>query len=120
MGQDDKPDGSDATHTVDVKSSMVPDDDKGALDDVLCSDVIEPSLTRSKCNNKVLKDKNITCATGVSRVTVLQNGNKNMFKEGPNLECAPADESEFSRIGNKDVSKEEHAKLVRNITLRVM
>ncbi|GJM86971.1 hypothetical protein PR202_ga02880 [Eleusine coracana subsp. coracana] len=113
-GQDDKSDGSEATQTVEMNSSMVPDDDKGALVDVSGYTAIEPSLTRSKCNNKVLKDKNITPATGV---TILQNGNKSMFKEGPNLECSPADESEFSRIDSKDVLKEEHGKLVRTITI---
>ncbi|GJN22407.1 hypothetical protein PR202_gb09963 [Eleusine coracana subsp. coracana] len=113
-GQDDKPDGSEATQTVEMNSSMVSNDDKGAPVDVSGSAVIEPSLTRSKCNNKVLKDKNITSTTDV---TILQNGNKNIFKEGPNLECSPAGESEFSRIDSKDVLKEEHGKLVRNITI---
>ncbi|KAK3155392.1 hypothetical protein QOZ80_2BG0202710 [Eleusine coracana subsp. coracana] len=112
-GQDDKPDGSEATQTVEMNSSMVSNDDKGAPVDVSGSAVIEPSLTRSKCNNKVLKDKNITSTTDV---TILQNGNKNIFKEGPNLECSPAGESEFSRIDSKDVLKEEHGKLILNTT----
>ncbi|XP_062220416.1 uncharacterized protein LOC133919884 [Phragmites australis] len=112
--QDDKPDGSDATQTVDVKCPLVPDDDKGALVDALDSAVIKPSPTRSKSNNKVLKDKSATCATGA---IIFQNGNKNMVKEGANLERSPAEEfekeSEFSPIGSKDVS-EEQGKLILN------
>jgi hypothetical protein len=114
VGQDDKPDGYDFTQTVDVKVSMVPDDDKGTLDDVSDYAAIEPSLTRSGSNNKVLKEKNVT-STSAAGVAILQNGNKNMVKEGPNLECSPTDKSEFSPKGSKDVSTEEHGKLVRNI-----
>lgn len=111
VGQDDKPDGSDATQTVDVRSSMVPDDDGDALVDILCS-AVEPSLTRSKCNSKVLKETNITCGTDV---TILQNGNKDMAKEGPNLECSPAEESEFLPLDRNDIPEEEHGKLVRTL-----
>ncbi|TVU01726.1 hypothetical protein EJB05_52812, partial [Eragrostis curvula] len=84
-----------------------------ALVDVPDSAVIEPPRTRSKRNNNVLKDKSTTCA---SDVTILQNGNKNNVKEGPDLECFPPEESEFSLMGGKDVSKEEHGKLILNTT----
>jgi hypothetical protein len=117
--QDDKPDGYDSTQTVDVKSSMVPDDDKGTLDDVSDSAVIEPSLRSSGSNNKVLKDTNVTCASAAG-VAILQNGNKNTVKEGPNPECSPTDKSDFSPKSSKAVSMEEHGKLVRNIILSGM
>ncbi|XP_062221873.1 uncharacterized protein LOC133921131 isoform X3 [Phragmites australis] len=117
--QDDKPDWSDATYTVDVKSPLVPESDKGALVDVLDSIVIKPSPTRSKSNNKVLKDKNTACATGVA---ILQNGDKSAVNKGANLECSPAENfekestKEFSSIGSKDISNEEHGKLILNNT----
>lgn len=116
--QDNKSDGLDTTDTVDVKNALVLDDDKGVFVDVPDSAVTEPTQTRSKSNSKILKESNATCATGV---TILQNGKKNMVKEGSNSECSAkefANEStqESSPIRNKDVLKNEHGILVRNMT----
>jgi hypothetical protein len=114
--QDNKSDGLDTTDTVDVKNALALDDDKGVLVDVPDSALTEPARTKSKSNSKILKENNATCATGV---TILQNGKKNMVKEGSNPECSAkqsANEStqEFSPISNKDVLKDEHGILVRN------
>jgi len=116
--QDNKSDGLDTTDTVDVKNALVLDHDKGVLVDVPDSAVTEPARTRSKSNSKILKENNATCATGV---TILQNGKKNMVKESSNPECSAkefANEStqEFSPTSNKDVLKDEHGILVRNMT----
>ncbi|KAL6635194.1 hypothetical protein ACP70R_027865 [Stipagrostis hirtigluma subsp. patula] len=116
--QHDKPEGSDVK-TVDAKSPLVLDDSKGVPVDVSDSAVIEPSPTRYKSNNRVLKDENTTCAADV---TILENGNTNMFKEGANLECSSAEEfdnestRESSEINCKDVSKDGHGKLILNNT----
>ncbi|PAN08370.2 hypothetical protein PAHAL_1G412400 [Panicum hallii] len=117
--QDNNSDGSDTTDTVDTKIPLVPADDKEPFVDMSDSAVTEPTLTRSKSNSKILEGDNTTCATGV---TILQNGNKNMVKEGVDLECSPAKEfakestREFSPIGSNGVSKEEKGKLILNNT----
>ncbi|XP_034575751.1 uncharacterized protein [Setaria viridis] len=117
--QDDNSDGFDTTDTIDMKISSVPDDDKDVFVDVSDSAVTEPTLRRTKSNSKILEEDNATCATGV---TILQNGNKNMVKDGADLECSPAKEfakestREFSPIGSKGVSKEEKGKLILNNT----
>lgn len=116
--QDNKSDGLDTRDTVDVKNALVPGDRKGVLVDVSESVVTEPARTRSKSNSKIMKENNSTCATSV---TILQNGNKNMVKEGSNLECTAkesANEStrKFSPISNKDVLKEEQGILVSSMT----
>jgi hypothetical protein len=116
--QDDNSDGFDTADTIDMKIPSVPTDDKDVFVDVSDSTVTEPVLTRSKSNSKILGEDNTTCATGV---TILQNGNNNMVKDGPGLECSPAKEfpeestQEFSPIGGKGVSKEETGKLVRSM-----
>jgi len=117
--QDNNSDGSDTTDTVDTKIPLVPADDRDSIVDVSDSAVTEPTLTRSKSISKILEGDNTTCATGL---TILQNGNKNMVKDGADLECSPAKEfakestREFSPIGSKGVSKEEKGKLVRNMS----
>jgi hypothetical protein len=116
--QDNKSDGLDTTDSVGVKNALVLDDDKGVLVDVPDFAVTEPARTRSKSNSKILKENNATCATGV---TIVQNGEKNMVKEDSNPECAAkefANESTqgFSPSSSKDVLKDEHGILVRNMT----
>lgn len=118
--QESKSDRLVTTDTVDVKNPLVLDDDKGVgvLVDLLDSSVTEPAQTRSESNSKILNENSATCATGV---TILQNGKKNMVKEGYNPECSAkefANEStqDFSPISNKYVLKDEHGILVRNMT----
>nr|CAB3451194.1 unnamed protein product [Digitaria exilis] len=116
--QDNNSDGSDTTDAVNVRIPLVPDDDKDMFVDALDSSGAEATLARSKSNTKTLEDDNTTCATAV---TILQNGNKNMLKDGADPECSTeafAKEStrEFSPIGSKGVSKEEKGKLILNNT----
>ena len=117
--QDNNSDGSNTTDTIDTKIPLVQADEKDSIVDMLDSAVTEPTLTRSKSISKILEGDNTTCATGL---TILQNGNKNMVKDGADLECSPAKEfakestREFSPIGSKGVSKEEKGKLVRNMS----
>ncbi|KAJ1281194.1 hypothetical protein BS78_04G289000 [Paspalum vaginatum] len=115
--QDNNSDGSDTADAVDTRIALVPDDDKGVLVDVSDSAVTEPSPSRTKGQNKILKEDNAPCATGV---TISQNGNKNLVKDGANLECSPAQEfakeSTSPPISNKDASKEEQGILILNNT----
>ncbi|AQK56345.1 Putative PHD-finger domain containing protein family [Zea mays] len=118
--QESKSDRLVTTDTVDVKNPLVLDDDKGVgvLVDLLDSSVTEPAQTRSESNSKILNENSATCATGV---TILQNGKKNMVKEGYNPECSAkefANEStqDFSPISNKYVLKDEHGILILNAT----
>ncbi|WVZ73483.1 hypothetical protein U9M48_021783 [Paspalum notatum var. saurae] len=113
--QDNNSDGSDTTEAVDMRSALVPVDDKAVLVGVSDSAVTESSPIRPKGQNKILKEA--TCATGV---TILQNGNTNLVKDGANPECSPgkefAKESTSPPVSNKDVSKEEQGILILNNT----
>ncbi|KAL6911553.1 hypothetical protein ACP4OV_000358 [Aristida adscensionis] len=115
--QDDKSDGSDASNIVDVKSPLVPNENKGVLIDVSDSAV----LTRYKNSTKTQKVQNARCVTATG-VTSLENGKNNMVKEGANHICSHAEEfsKEYSReffpINSNDSSKKEQGKLILNST----
>ncbi|KAI4982286.1 hypothetical protein ZWY2020_022778 [Hordeum vulgare] len=113
--QDNKLDGSDSTDSVNVKSSLVPED-KGATFEMSDSAVPKPSSPRSKDNNKILEEEKAIRATG----TTLENGKKNVVKGSPDHEYFLAEDlakeytGNLSLVGGKDTSKEVDKKLISN------
>lgn len=104
-----KPGRSEDTNSVNMKNSLVPDDEKGTTAYLSDSAVMKSSSTRSKDNNKIMRDNTAVCATGVT--TLLQNGIKKMAEAGAERECSsPAEDCA------KGTPKEEHGGLVRFIT----
>lgn len=102
-----KPGRSEDTNSVNMKNSLVPNDEKGTTAYLSDSAVMKSSSTRSKDNNKIMRDNTAVCATGVT--TLLQNGIKKMAEAGAERECSsPAEDCA------KGTPKEEHGGLISN------
>uniref|UniRef100_J3LHG5 PHD-type domain-containing protein n=1 Tax=Oryza brachyantha TaxID=4533 RepID=J3LHG5_ORYBR len=111
-----KPGRFEDTGGVNVKSSLVPYDEKGTTVDLSDSAVMKSS-SRSKDNNKMVRDNKSICATGV---TCLQNGFKKLAEAGTDDECSPAENcakehtQTFCPVGGKDTPKKEHEESILN------